>query len=97
MPATTAIIHARPTLCRKVRPQPWLAPITSIQNGVDVKASKAVLPSHTTMSAASPGGTVVWRRHGERRATAADRAPNPSPVASQRRPHSRPPSTAAST
>ena len=90
-----AVSHTNPTVLSNVRVHPWLVPRTSTQNGVLVKASNAVLPVHTTASAVSPGGGVAARRRSDSMATAAESAPNPSPVASQLRPQRSPPSTAA--
>ena len=55
-----------PTVFSMVRVQPWLVPSTSTQNGVEPKASKAVLPIHTTIERGEPRrgtGTATPRRH----------------------------------
>src|SRR3546814_8002030 len=81
-----ATSHSSPIEAKDVAPQPADVPTTSAQNVVDVTASNAVVPIHTTMSGATPGTTREVERH-ERLATAADRPAKPSRRASQPRPH----------
>src|SRR3546814_7640040 len=83
-----ATSHSSPIEAKDVAPQPADVPTTSAQNVVDVTASNAVVPIHTTMSGATPGTTREVERH-ERLATAAERPAKPSRRASQPRPHMR--------
>src|SRR3546814_18775901 len=83
-----ATSHSSPIEAKDVAPQPADVPTTSAQNVVDVTASNAVVPIHTTMSGATPGTTREVERN-ERLATAAARPAKPSRRASQPPPHMR--------